>query len=422
MTLSRVTLQVVSHQSADMDCPSAQPDGLPFTIGRKPGNSWVLPDPDRHVSKCHCIIERDGPDWILTDTSTNGVYINNGSKPLGNRNSAVLQDGDLLRVGTYDVAVSIAMIPAAAPAAIPAQVPALPPAPDPFEDPRPFGRTAPSAKPSGWPQPDHAPPETSCFRMPDPTADAALSASSFIPPDWDEDEDAAAPHPPATSVAEPPRPAPPVPGTVPPAAAGGTPDAKDDPLWEAFLDGLGIDLGPLSPAERAATIRTVATVYRTGVLGLTQLLRSRATVKATFNVDHTMIQAVDNNPLKFVPDPDEALARMVRPTGRGYMPPDDAMRQALDDLRSHEMAMMAAVQKAVTALVKEFDPEAVAQAAESGGGITHLLPGARKAQCWDHYERHYKRVLAGLEEDLLGSFGRAFGRAYVTHTKTSERR
>ncbi len=422
MTLSRVTLQVVSHQSADMDCPSAQPDGLPFTIGRKPGNSWVLPDPDRHVSKCHCIIERDGPDWILTDTSTNGVYINNGSKPLGNRNSAVLQDGDLLRVGTYDVAVSIVMIPAVVPAAIPAQPPALPPQPDPFEDPRTFGRSAPSAKPSGWSQSDHAPPETSCFRMPDPTADAAVSASSFIPPDWDSDEDAAAPHPPATSVAEPPRPAPPVRDTVPPAPAGGTPGAAGDPLWEAFLDGLGIDLGPLSPAERAATIRTVATVYRTGVLGLTQLLRSRATVKATFNVDHTMIQAVDNNPLKFIPDPDEALTRMVRPTGRGYMPPDDAMRQALDDLRSHEMAMMAAVQKAVTALVKEFDPEAMAQAAESGGRVTHLLPGARKAQCWDHYERHYKRVLAGLEEDLLGSFGRAFGRAYVTHTKTSERR
>ena len=73
MTLSRLTLQVVTRQSVDMECPSVQPDGLPFTIGRKPGNSWVLPDPDRHVSKCHCIIEGDGPDWILTDTSPNGV-------------------------------------------------------------------------------------------------------------------------------------------------------------------------------------------------------------------------------------------------------------------------------------------------------------------------------------------------------------
>ncbi|MBP2293220.1 type VI secretion system-associated FHA domain protein TagH [Azospirillum rugosum] len=419
MTLSRLTLQVVSRQSADMECPSAQPDGLPFTIGRKPGNSWVLPDPDRHVSKCHCIVERDGPDWILTDTSTNGVYINNGSKPLGNRNSAVLQDGDLLRLGTYDVVVSITAIPAA----IPAQPPAIPPQPDPFEDALPFGGGAPVAEPPPrWSQPDHAPPETSSFRMPDPVAGAAMSASSFIPPDWDMDEDAARPPPPAAPAVEPPRPAPPIPGQVPPALPGGAPGAEGDPLWTAFLDGLGLDLGPMSPAERAATIRTVAMVYRTGVLGLMQLLRSRATVKATFNVDHTMIQAVDNNPLKFVPDPDEALTRMVRPTGRGYMPPDDAMRQALDDLRAHEMAMMAAVQKAVTALVKEFDPEAVARAAESGGGITHLLPGARKAQCWDHYERHYKRVLAGLEEDLLGAFGRAFGRAYLTHTRTSERR
>ncbi len=49
---------------------SRQVSGGEFSIGRGPGNDWVLPDPDRHLSKRHCVLAfRDGA-WQLADTRT----------------------------------------------------------------------------------------------------------------------------------------------------------------------------------------------------------------------------------------------------------------------------------------------------------------------------------------------------------------
>ena len=47
---------------ATLRCPdAATPEGRhaaggEFTIGRGPDNDWVLADPDRHLSKRHCVL------------------------------------------------------------------------------------------------------------------------------------------------------------------------------------------------------------------------------------------------------------------------------------------------------------------------------------------------------------------------------
>ena len=42
-----------------------------FSIGRAADNDWVLPDPERVLSKHHCLIEERGGEWLVTDTSSN---------------------------------------------------------------------------------------------------------------------------------------------------------------------------------------------------------------------------------------------------------------------------------------------------------------------------------------------------------------
>lgn len=77
------------------------------TIGRAHDNDWVLPDPHRYLSAHHARVKfRDGA-YHLIDTSSNGVFINDRPEALGRRSSYVLQDGDLLRLGSYQIAVAI---------------------------------------------------------------------------------------------------------------------------------------------------------------------------------------------------------------------------------------------------------------------------------------------------------------------------
>ena len=50
-----------------------------FTIGRAQENDWVLPDPEQHLSRQHCVIERRGDGFCVVDTSANGVFVNGES-------------------------------------------------------------------------------------------------------------------------------------------------------------------------------------------------------------------------------------------------------------------------------------------------------------------------------------------------------
>ncbi|MBB4268255.1 FHA domain-containing protein [Roseospira visakhapatnamensis] len=90
------------------------PAGL--TIGRGLDNDWIIKDPRRLLSKHHCRLDASGTAFIVTDTSTNGVFLNDSPTPLGRGNTALVGDGDRVRLGELDVVVQ--MIPEADAAAL----------------------------------------------------------------------------------------------------------------------------------------------------------------------------------------------------------------------------------------------------------------------------------------------------------------
>ncbi len=80
-----------------------------LTIGRGESADWSIADPDRVLSKLHCRIEARSGRFILTDTSTNGVFINGSTQPLGEGKTAILNDGDELQLGSVRIAVAVDM-------------------------------------------------------------------------------------------------------------------------------------------------------------------------------------------------------------------------------------------------------------------------------------------------------------------------
>ncbi len=77
------------------------------SIGRSSENDWVLPDDMRYVSGRHARIVYHKGRYMLQDTSSNGTYVNDGDRPLGNQNPHELKTGDVLRIGEYHVQVQI---------------------------------------------------------------------------------------------------------------------------------------------------------------------------------------------------------------------------------------------------------------------------------------------------------------------------
>jgi len=78
-----------------------------LSIGRSADNDWVLPDPERVLSRHHCLVERRGEDWLLTDTSSNGVFVHGSPIALGPGRSVQLRDGLRVRLGDYVLVVRL---------------------------------------------------------------------------------------------------------------------------------------------------------------------------------------------------------------------------------------------------------------------------------------------------------------------------
>ena len=75
-----------------------------FVIGRGSKVDWNLPDPNKHVSAIHCLIESKNGDFILLDRSTNGTFLNGSSERLVDTHK--LQPGDAIKIGPYLIQVS----------------------------------------------------------------------------------------------------------------------------------------------------------------------------------------------------------------------------------------------------------------------------------------------------------------------------
>ena len=77
------------------------------SIGRARDNEWSLPDPERYLSGKHARIEFRAGKYYLIDTSSNGTYVNGAQVPLGRFHEYAMQDGDYIRIGDYELLVSI---------------------------------------------------------------------------------------------------------------------------------------------------------------------------------------------------------------------------------------------------------------------------------------------------------------------------
>lgn len=299
---------------------------------------------------------------------------------------------------------------------------------------------------------DHLSPEWQAFTMP-PAGPALTPASAAIPADYDPLADflpaspstpsALAPAMPATPAAQPAlppvptvSPVPPTPiaavsAPAPPAASPtalpaaapamqtmpATPQpsapasANELSILQALLEGLGL---PNLRTDRApeALAHEIGQMLRAATTGTMEVLMARALTKRESHIDMTMIVPRANNPLKFFPDVDTALTQMLGNQMPGYLPPVDAISGAFDDLKAHELAVIAGMRAALAAVVQRFDPARIEQRLSEPGRMDKLLPGGRKARLWDRLLQSYGELARDADEDLQRLFGEKFSLAY----------
>ncbi|HZM93587.1 MAG TPA: type VI secretion system-associated FHA domain protein TagH [Vicinamibacterales bacterium] len=412
------------------------------TIGRLPENDWVLPDP--YVSSRHARIRYANGVFHIEDTnSANGVFINSLENRLTRGQPYALKSGDRIFIEPYEIRASISAEPAKAiddpfaldsfdratppPAVLSSAPPIIPVDPltsssgevDPL---RALGFDAPPQQNSRAPKAadlargsvlsEHYQPP------PVPVPPPPRSAGP-IPPDYDplgsdsHPPFAVSPAPAKPSVEsrarnEPSRPVAPSPGRGAANRATGTGHGKSaspDVSLAAVLAGAGIDSSVVTP-ELA---QNFGQILRVVVAGVIDVLQARQRLKDEFRMRVTTFKAAQNNPLKFSANVDDALYNLLVKRNAAFLGPVEAFEDAFDDVKNHQMAMLAGVRVAFEAILTQFHPDRLQEEFDRQARGS-LVPG--KLRYWEQYRDKFNDMVSDADASFRDLFGEEFAKAY----------
>lgn len=470
-----ITLKIVSYQRLTPGQNEFfRTDSNKISVGRSTENDLTLPDPQRFMSGTHCWIENRGGTWQLTDTSTNGVFMNGSDQRVPKGETVTLNDGDRIRLGDYELEFTAAD-------AASSEGPFEDDDEDYFATPASSERERDTREESkavntplsqmdssllgesvsidelyglqGEEEEEQEPPSLAGreargspmghhFRAPEieqPSGgdlpDKYRVDPDAIPEDWDEETGMlkspakpsakqAAESPPGEAVEIPEDwdeetgvAATPEPPEQKEARQAQKPQAparriEADSAIAAFVAGAGLDPSQMKVEDEAAFFHDLGALLRTMTTGIMQAIASRSQVKSEFRLEQTMIAPTENNPLKFSVSPDEALLRLVQHSDSAYLAGAEAACQAIDDINAHQMAVLAGTEAALRSILRRFRPANLEARLGGGSALGKLIPLLRKAKYWEFYKALYDEISEAADDDFQQFFGSEFSRAY----------
>ncbi|GLQ31844.1 type VI secretion system-associated FHA domain protein TagH [Litoribrevibacter albus] len=409
------------------------------TIGRSESSDWYLPDPERVVSGTHARIEERNGSFYITDLSTNGLYVNRSVEPLGTDNSHLLSDGDFLSLGEYEVEVRL--VTQSSNNAVPEssasdqllnnyQTEVIPSSTQSSAD---LGMGIPMSE-FARPQSSSSTPVVATIEsiqsvdatsVSDTLDDHFLPPSPQIPEEWDSHFAPIDPIPPST---------PQVPESTPMATntavnathVGSTP-VQNPPVSEgssvdeqhivALLRGMGISSDMIPAHADDKWWEQLGGTFQELLLGLMDVLRNRSTTKSEFRVNQTTFQQKENNPLKFSASLEDAFHNLFNRPGTSFLPAQQAVKDAYQDINRHEEAIMAGAKGAVNGVLNQLSPELVQSKDFTTSFMDKMTPAKRQARYWDIYKELYKDLQKDFSNEGERAVNDEFTAAYEAALK-----
>lgn len=295
--------------------------------------------------------------------------------------------GDGQPIPEFEPFPAMAPVPISAPVAAPGLT--TPPAPSsafgeasPFGGGSPFGDAPPLGEAAAFG-------ETDPFLAGSPSTGAAFEAPPAVPP--------------------------PMPSAAAPqgAAPAGVPDAE---AWAAFYEGAGFSPEDLRLPPDA--MHRLGVMYRQVVLGLCDILQDRATFKDEFRVERTQLSVGRNNPLKHLAAFDAAKVVIGQPLP-GFMDGEEAVRTSFEDIKKHQMAMLAGVQNALTTAFSRLSPTEMEKLVEKAEGQKKGFLGKRGIDRWSMYVTVYENLRKDATSNANGIMSSAFREGYEKFMKST---
>jgi type VI secretion system protein len=425
-------LSVVSEHGIRLGPQSTKVFGVHGgTIGRSTDNAWILPDPDRYLSGKHIRIDFRAGSYVLVDTSSNGTYVNGSQVPLGKYHDYVLKDGDYLRLGEYELLVTIdksndfppdeAAIVAydgqpGASAAVKKStandlgadldlssllepsdsavhgVPARNAYGQSVGTPREAARPGEAPRPAeGGGTPWHMMTRPLKVNAKEEAVQAAAMQAAVVAA-------ASAPNlrPPPSAPSPPPGPA--------------LYDGDFDLGLAAFCRGAGIDPRNITSGARDGALQLAGQLLREAVLGLMDLNQSRNEFRNRFRMPPPPPNDGPESPLNFAHGVDDALVRLLT-TSSTRSGSVDALRDNFKELKAQNAASLAASRAALEEFIGRVDPKELEERFERATK-RGVFGQQNKSKYWELYAEMFAGLTQRPPDGFPHVYTEAFAKAY----------
>jgi type VI secretion system protein len=411
-------LRVVSEHSTRLGALSTKIFGVHGgTIGRATDNEWILPDPERYLSGKHARVDFRAGAYILVDTSSNGTYVNGAQVPLGKYHDYSLKDGDYIRLGEYELLVSIDQsndFPPEASAIIaydgqaPSSAAKKSTADDLGADLDLSQLLEPSNSNVSTADSGVRPRDAYGQSLP-PTDHPASSAESAGTPWHMMTRPLKVETPKGTAESE----------NASPSAAPAPHQSRAQPmaLYEgdfdiglsSFCRGAGIDPRAVTPEARSAALQLAGQLLREAVLGLMDLNQGRNEFRNRFRIPIPAAEGSES-PLNFSRGVDEALVRLLTTvsTRAGSV---EAIRQNFRELKAQHTATLAATRTAFEEFLNRVDPKELEERFERSGK-RGVFGGQSKAKYWDLYAEMFAGMAQRPPDGFPHAYTETFAKAF----------
>jgi len=104
----------------------------------------------------------------------------------------------------------------------------------------------------------------------------------------------------------------------------------------------------------------------------------------------------------------------------GFLSGEAALREAVIDLQSHQVGVLAGMRAALETLFDRFDPLQLESQLSGRSFIDTVMPSHLRARLWEMYIAHFQALKQDAHEDFDRLFGEAFLEAYNAQVRRLE--
>lgn len=185
-----------------------------------------------------------------------------------------------------------------------------------------------------------------------------------------------------------------------------------DSLLQAFLKGAGIPSTSMTSGLTPELMELLGKLLATSLQGTIELNALRTLVKREVKAEMTMVVLRNNNPLKFFPDSQTVLTQMLRKKMPGFMGPLEAIEDAYEDLRAHQIGVVAGSRAAMQTMLRRINPANFEKQLAAPTFMDAFQPAKRKADMWAMYVAQFEKICVEAKDDFKTLFGKDFLVAY----------